>query len=209
MVANLVSKQDPKIARNLRISWENWNFPSPKLLFSSHKIRFSSMVFWFPRNLRKSSSMAFQFLQRLFAFFNGFPLSKKSEKIFFNGFPISSMAFRFLQRLSSSKLFISWIICSASKLFISWIICHHSPHSLASVKDMYVEMGFQLNLYQHWKHFSLYYDGQFDDLLCIAHGFNQLQRTCCIPNLARITDKSLTTLRSLGVLANQRNYKLN
>ncbi len=24
----------------------------------------------------------------------------------------------------------------------------HSPHSLASVKDMYVEMGFQLNLYQ-------------------------------------------------------------
>jgi hypothetical protein len=36
-------------------------------------------------------------------------------------------------------------------------ICHygfpltncHSPHSLASVKDMYVEMGFPLNLYQH------------------------------------------------------------
>ena len=25
----------------------------------------------------------------------------------------------------------------------------HSPHSLASVKDMYVEMAFQLNLYQH------------------------------------------------------------
>jgi hypothetical protein len=24
----------------------------------------------------------------------------------------------------------------------------HSPHSLASVKDMYVEMGFPLNLYQ-------------------------------------------------------------
>jgi hypothetical protein len=24
----------------------------------------------------------------------------------------------------------------------------HSPHSLASVKDMYVEMGFQLNLYR-------------------------------------------------------------
>jgi hypothetical protein len=25
----------------------------------------------------------------------------------------------------------------------------HSPHSLASVKDMYVEMAFQLNLYRH------------------------------------------------------------
>jgi hypothetical protein len=34
-------------------------------------------------------------------FFNGFPISKKSEKIFFNGFPISSTAFRFLQRLSA------------------------------------------------------------------------------------------------------------
>ena len=29
---------------------------------------------------------------------------------------------------------------------------------------------------QNWKHFSLYYDGQFDDPLFIAHGFNQLQR---------------------------------
>jgi hypothetical protein len=29
-------------------------------------------------------------------FFNGFPISKKSEKIFLNGFPISSTAFRFL-----------------------------------------------------------------------------------------------------------------
>jgi hypothetical protein len=34
-------------------------------------------------------------------FFNGFPISKKSEKIFFNGFPISSTAFRFLQWLSA------------------------------------------------------------------------------------------------------------
>jgi hypothetical protein len=29
-------------------------------------------------------------------FFNGFPISKKSEKIFLNGFPISSTAFRSL-----------------------------------------------------------------------------------------------------------------
>ncbi len=33
---------------------------------------------------------------------------------------------------------------------------------------------------QIWKHFALYYDGQFDDPLFIAHGFNQLQRACYI-----------------------------
>ena len=42
---------------------------------------------------------------------------------------------------------------------------------------------------QNWKHFSLYYDGQFDDPLFIAHGFNQLQCACCIRNSARITGK--------------------
>jgi hypothetical protein len=47
---------------------------------------------------------------------------------------------------------------------------------------------------QIWKHFSLYYDGQFDDPLFIASGFNQLQRACCICNLARITSKNLATL---------------
>ena len=55
---------------------------------------------------------------------------------------------------------------------------------------------------QNWKHFSLYYDGQFDDPLFIAHSFNQLQRAYCIQNSARITGKNLATLRSLGVLAN-------
>jgi hypothetical protein len=34
-------------------------------------------------------------------FFNGFPIFEKSEKIFFNGFLISSTAFCFLQRLSA------------------------------------------------------------------------------------------------------------
>ncbi len=47
---------------------------------------------------------------------------------------------------------------------------------------------------RNWKHFSLYYDGQFNDPLFIAHGFNQLQRACCICNLARITGKNLATL---------------
>jgi hypothetical protein len=32
---------------------------------------------------------------------------------------------------------------------------------------------------------------QFNDPLFIAHGFNQLQRACCIQNLARISGKTL------------------
>ncbi len=60
---------------------------------------------------------------------------------------------------------------------------------------------------QNRKHFSLYYDGRFDDQLFIAHGFNQLQRACCIQNSARITGKNLATLRSLGVLANSEEFR--
>jgi hypothetical protein len=59
---------------------------------------------------------------------------------------------------------------------------------------------------QNWKHFSLYYDGQFDDPLFIAHGFNQLQRACCIYNSASITGKNLATLKSLGALANSEDF---
>ncbi len=68
VVENLVSKRDPKIARNLRISCENQDFPSPKLQFSSLKIQFSSTAFQFweiQENL----------LQRLSDFFNAFLLS--------------------------------------------------------------------------------------------------------------------------------------
>jgi hypothetical protein len=65
-------------------------FPSPKIQFSLLKIRFSSSAFRFPRNPRKYSSTAFQFLQWLSDF----------QETFFNGFPISSTAFCFLQRLS-------------------------------------------------------------------------------------------------------------
>jgi hypothetical protein len=60
---------------------------------------------------------------------------------------------------------------------------------------------------QNWKHFSLYYDGQYDDPLFIAHGFNQLQRACCIRNSARITGKNLATLKSLGMLANSEEFR--
>ncbi len=59
---------------------------------------------------------------------------------------------------------------------------------------------------RNWKHFSLYYDGQFDDRLFIAHGFNQLQCAFCICNSARITGKNLATLKSLGVLANSEEF---
>jgi hypothetical protein len=64
-----------------------------------------------------------------------------------------------------------------------------------------------LLMQQNWKHFSLYYDGQFNDPLFIAHGFNQLQRACCICNVARITGKNLATLKSLGVLANSDKFQ--
>ncbi len=60
---------------------------------------------------------------------------------------------------------------------------------------------------QNWKHFSLCYDGLFDDPLFIAHSFNQLQRECCIRNLARITGKNLATLKSLCVLANSEEFR--
>jgi hypothetical protein len=60
---------------------------------------------------------------------------------------------------------------------------------------------------QNFKHFSLYYGGQFDDPLFIAHGFNQLQHACCIRNSARITGKNLATLKSLGVLANSEEFQ--
>ncbi len=41
------------------------------------------------------------FLAQNLIFFNGFPISEKSEKIFLNGFLISSTAFRSLQRISN------------------------------------------------------------------------------------------------------------
>jgi hypothetical protein len=59
---------------------------------------------------------------------------------------------------------------------------------------------------QNWKYFVLYYDGQFDDPLFIAHSFNQFWHACCICNLARITSKNLATLKSLDVLANSEEF---
>ncbi len=132
------------------------------------------------------------FLAQNLIFFNGFLIFKKSEKIFFNGFPSSSTAFHFLKRLSDffngiafretffngfafretffNGFPISEKPSSTAFRFLQWLsdniifqfrnLCvrtnRHSPHSLASDKDMYVEMAFQLNLYRqpliqnHW-----------------------------------------------------------
>jgi hypothetical protein len=43
------------------------------------------------------------FLAQNLIFFNGCLISEKSKKNFFNGFPISSTAFRFLQRISTFR----------------------------------------------------------------------------------------------------------
>ena len=83
------SHQNCQILGNLL---EISRFSCPKIQFSSPEIQFYSMAF-------RLSSTAFCFLQWLSgftqwlsAFLNGFPLSKKSEKvylIFLNGFPLS------------------------------------------------------------------------------------------------------------------------
>jgi hypothetical protein len=63
-----------------------------------------------------------------------------------------------------------------------------------------------LPTHKHWKHYSLYYDGRFDDHLFIAHGFNQMQQASCICNTARITGKNISTLKSLGDLVNSKAF---
>ncbi len=80
--------------------------------FSSLKIQFSLMAFRFLRNPRKSSSLAFQFLRRnsnfrkgFLFFLNGFPLSKKSGKIY----QWRQVYERLLSKLCiSAKIMIFW-----------------------------------------------------------------------------------------------------
>ncbi len=133
----MVSKRDPKIARNSRISWEIKIF----LLQNSD----------FPRS-------KFDFLQRLSDFqeIRENLLQRLSD--FFNGFPISSAAFRFLLHcqnthtvnILSKYLYREYFVFPLRTSSYFPLANRHSPHSLASVKDMYVEMAFQLNLYRHF-----------------------------------------------------------
>jgi hypothetical protein len=59
---------------------------------------------------------------------------------------------------------------------------------------------------QNWKHFAFYNNCQFDDPLFIAHGFNHLQRACCIQTQLELLELFLATLKSLGVLANSEEF---
>ncbi len=70
-----VGNESPILENLLEILWNPSpisRFPSPKIQFSSHEIQFYPIGFLI-------SSTAFRFLQRLSAFFSGFP-------IFLNGF---------------------------------------------------------------------------------------------------------------------------
>jgi hypothetical protein len=58
LVANLVSKQDPKIARLLKMCWENPDFSSPKFDFPRSKSNFLHSQTDFPQRL-------YEFPQRL------------------------------------------------------------------------------------------------------------------------------------------------
>jgi hypothetical protein len=70
------------------------------------------MAFQFPGNLRKSSSTAFQFLQRLSAFFNGFPFSSTA-------FRFPSTAFHFPRNPGKIYLWRQVYERSLSELCIS------------------------------------------------------------------------------------------
>jgi hypothetical protein len=104
-------------------------------------------------------------LQRLSDFFNAFLLSITAFKFssmafrfretYFNGFPLSSI----LSKYSYREYFVFPLRTSS---YFPLANCH-SPHSLVSVKDMYVEMAFQLNLYRH----DVVQGTQFKARLCI------------------------------------------
>ena len=118
-------KTRPQNCQKLEEScWENWDFPSPKIQFSSLKIWFSSTAFRFPRNPRKSSSTAFRFLQRLSALFDAFLISVTAYKftifpngfpIFLNGFPLSKKSGKIYLRRQIYERSLSELRISRSK----------------------------------------------------------------------------------------------
>ncbi len=117
------------------------NIPSGSLLLKSD---FPRSKFNFLQRLSDFREIRVNLLQRLSDFFNGFPISEKPSSILskysyleYFDFPLRALKFlrKNIQTLS--------ILSSTNR---------HSPHSLASVQDMFVEMGFQLNLYQQRQH---------------------------------------------------------
>ncbi len=100
------------------------------------------------------------------------------------------------------------MLCESNEPIVKWTDNKTSFSGAFPDKFLFVQgVPTGLPTQRNWKHFFLYYDGQFDDLLLFTHGFNQLQRACCIHNLARITGKNLATLKSLGVLANSEEFR--
>jgi hypothetical protein len=100
------------------------------------------------------------------------------------------------------------VSCKLNEPIVEWT--HNKTLLIDAFLDKYLfgqGVPDRLPTQQNWKHFSLYYDGQFNDPLFIAHSFNQLQRACCIQNSAGITGINLATLKSLGVLANSEEFQ--
>ncbi len=137
-----VEKLKNQSRKSMRARGRNVGVKTRPQIFLAKKMIFfnGSTAFRFPRNPKKSSSTAFQFLQQLsnfrpqiflarnLIFFNGFPISEKSEKIFFNGFPISSTVFRFLLYCQNTHTvnilsFHSKLCNSCVKIFRHWVFC--------------------------------------------------------------------------------------
>ncbi len=83
VAANLVSKQDPKIARVKKMSWENPDFPSSKSNFPSR----NPIVF----------TRKLIFLNGFMSFLNGFPRFFDGFLTFAFGFLLSATPFYFPQ----------------------------------------------------------------------------------------------------------------
>ncbi len=76
------------------MSWKSWYFPLQYWDFLHLKSNFPHLKFNFPCTKSDLPKSAFYFLQRLSAFFNGFPLSSMAFLTFFKVFPLSPMAFQ-------------------------------------------------------------------------------------------------------------------
>ena len=116
---NRVGKTIPKNRHTLRNVLENLRFPSPISRFLSPKIQISSPKIWFSSHGIKFTQIGFllssidfcflqglsDFLQWLSTFSNGFPIFTNDFLNFLNGFPLSKKSEKiYLWREVSSSL---------------------------------------------------------------------------------------------------------
>ena len=106
-------------------------FPSPKIRFSSPKFRFSSYETRFTKIGFLLSFSAFRFLQRLSSFSNGF-------LIFFNGFPLSPTAFRFLPNFSNGF-----------PIFLNGFPLSEKSEKIYLWREVYEISLFELRIFRH------------------------------------------------------------